>query len=100
MLLLNDVSRVEDLRLAGGLSVTGRPAELVMTKDGKSTSLLTGHEISIEDCKQGTKRPGDDSEEDTLRSMARRRKSLGSAAREQQKCRDCDKVFKRPCDLT
>lgn len=50
----------------------------------------------------GAKRPaeGDSADEDPLRSMARRRKSAQAAAKEVQQCRECDKVFKRPCDLT
>ncbi|KAL8722606.1 MAG: hypothetical protein Q9225_000912 [Loekoesia sp. 1 TL-2023] len=32
--------------------------------------------------------------------MARRRKSAQAAVKEVQQCQDCDKVFKRPCDLT
>lgn len=49
----------------------------------------------------GAKRAADeDSDEDPLRSMARRRKNAQAAAKEAQQCRECDKVFKRPCDLT
>jgi len=39
-------------------------------------------------------------EEDVLRSMARRRKSAQAAVKDAQKCSECSKVFKRPCDLT
>ena len=96
-----NVTSDERLGLVGGLSQTGRPAELVKIKDGRSISLRTGEEVSPDDFKHGTKRAVDDeSEEDALRSMARRRKSAGPAVKEQQRCRDCSKVFKRPCDLT
>ena len=39
-------------------------------------------------------------DDDALRSMARRRKSAQAPAKQVQQCRDCDKIFKRPCDLT
>ena len=91
----------ERLDLVGGLSQTGKQAELVRIKDGKSISLRTGEEISIDDYKSGSKRAIDaPSEEDALRSMARRKKSAGSSAREEHRCRECHKIFKRPCDLT
>ena len=64
-------------------------------------SLRTGQEVTAEELKQGTKRAmafaGD---EDAERSMARRRKSAGLAERQEQRCSECDKTFKRPCDLT
>lgn len=41
-----------------------------------------------------------ESEDDIMRSMARRRKSAQTVVKEVQRCSDCDKVFKRPCDLT
>ena len=89
----------------GGLSQTGQPAELVRTKEGKSISLCTGDVISTEDShadyRHGLKRPvSEDSDDDAMRSMARRRKSTLPAVKEVQKCRECGKVFKRPCDLT
>ena len=91
----------ERLNLVGGLGQTGVPAELVRTTNGKSVSLRTGEEVSLEDYKQGTKRlPSQISDEDTLRSMARRKKSAGAAIREEHRCRECSKTFKRPCDLT
>ena len=93
--------RAENVSLVGGLSQTGRPAELVRSKNGRTISLLTGEEVDQEDYKQGTKRSIDsESSEDLLRSMARRRKSAGAVAKEDQKCAECNKVFKRPCDLT
>ena len=95
------MSSDERLDLIGGLSQTGKQAELVRIKDGKSISLRTGEEISIDDYKSGSKRAIDGpSEEDALRSMARRKKSAGSNAREEHRCRECHKIFKRPCDLT
>ena len=91
----------ERLNLVGGLSQTGAFAELVRTKDGKNISLRTGEEVSMEDYKLGSKRPVMETpDEDALRSMARRKKSAGAAAREEHRCRECSKIFKRPCDLT
>lgn len=82
----------------GGLSQNGRPAELVRVKKGQSISLRTG---SVVDNLAGAKRLAeDDSDEDPERSMARRRKSAQTAVKEAQQCQECDKVFKRPCDLT
>ena len=94
------IFRGERLNLVGGLSQTGVPAELVRTKDGKTLSLRTGQEVSIDDFKPGSKRAMEAiSDEDALRSMARRKKSA-SHVKEEHHCRECDKVFKRPCDLT
>ena len=101
MLHILNANRGERLALIGGLSQTGRAAELVRIKDGKSISLRTGEEVSPEDYKHGLKRSIDDeAEDDVLRSMARRRKSAGPVVKEEQKCIECNKVFKRPCDLT
>ncbi|KAL8860136.1 MAG: hypothetical protein Q9178_003400 [Gyalolechia marmorata] len=97
----DDVAMDERLALHGGLSQTGQPAELVRIKNGQSVSLRTGSAIDPSSTSGGAKQPMDDeSDDDPLRSMARRRKSAQAAVKEVQKCRDCDKVFKRPCDLT
>ncbi|CAF9922509.1 MAG: hypothetical protein GOMPHAMPRED_002587 [Gomphillus americanus] len=86
------------ITLVGGLSQTGRPAELVRTVDGKSVSLRTGDEVNMEEYKTGIKRSFDEDYEDDLeRSMARRKKN---AVRIDQLCKECGKAFKRPCDLT
>jgi len=65
-------------------------------------SLISGYAVSDDECASpSTKRPiEDEDEEDVLRSMARRKKSLGPAIKEVQMCSDCGKTFKRPCDLT
>ncbi|EIT79774.1 putative C2H2 transcription factor [Aspergillus flavus] len=88
------------LTLEGGMSETGRPAELVMHKDGKSISLQTGkpydehaiptfkRTLSVETVDEGVER-----------SMARRKKNAPPMDIN-QKCQFCDKVLKRPCDLT
>lgn len=91
----------EGLNLVGGLAQTGTPAELVRTTNGKSISLRTGEEVSMDDYKPGSKRSVDEmSDEDALRSMARRKKVAGVAVKEEHRCKECDKIFKRPCDLT
>ena len=93
-----DNNRNSKITLVGGLSQTGRPAELVRTVDGKSVSLRTGDEVNMEEYKTGIKRSFDEDYEDDLeRSMARRKKN---AVRIDQLCKECGKAFKRPCDLT
>ena len=90
----------ERLRLEGGLSQTGRPAEIVRIKDGKSISLRTGkviHEGSPQSLKRSMSEESDD---EMVRSMARRRKSALPVVKDVQKCSECEKTFKRPCDLT
>ncbi|MCJ1479706.1 copper-binding transcription factor [Lambiella insularis] len=98
-------SSEERLQLVGGLGQTGRVAELVRTKDGRSISLRTGTEVSLELTSSADqyslKRPlSEESDEDIVRSMARRRKSTQPSVKDAQKCNDCSKFFKRPCDLT
>ncbi|MCJ1246204.1 copper-binding transcription factor [Trapelia coarctata] len=96
----------ERLELVGGLGQTGRVAELVRTtNDGRAVSLRTGERFSAEEMsaryQPGMKRSvSEESDEDVLRSMARRRKSAQPTVKDVQKCSDCSKVFKRPCDLT
>ncbi|KAL8952961.1 MAG: hypothetical protein Q9222_001180 [Ikaeria aurantiellina] len=90
-----DVTPGERLGLHGGISQTGRPVELVRIKNGQNISLRTGSALDpVSNIADG------ESDNDPLRSMARRRKTAQAAAKEAQKCRDCEKVFKRPCDLT
>lgn len=92
--------RDERLALHGGLGQNGRPVELVRIKNGQSISLRTGSIVNSSSGSAGAKRSADeDSDEDPLRSMARRRKAA-QAVKEAQQCQECDKVFKRPCDLT
>ncbi|KAL8842738.1 MAG: hypothetical protein Q9170_000394 [Blastenia crenularia] len=97
----DDVDADERVTLHGGLSETGEPAELVRIKNGQTISLRNGSVVDPTSSSMTAKRSADeDSDEDPLRSMARRRKSAQTAVKEVQQCRDCDKVFKRPCDLT
>ncbi|MCJ1449835.1 copper-binding transcription factor [Mycoblastus sanguinarius] len=87
----------ERLSLYGGLGQTGRPAELVRTKDGQMISLRTGDVINP-DASPGS--GSDGTEDDLLHSMARRKKSDQASVKQLQRCSECDKEFKRPCDLT
>ncbi|KAI4261888.1 MAG: hypothetical protein L6R42_002924 [Xanthoria sp. 1 TBL-2021] len=97
----DDVAMDERLGLHGGLSQNGQPAELVRIKNGQSISLLTGSAMDPSGSSGGEKHTLDkEFDDDTLRSMARRRKSAQAAVKQVQQCRDCDKIFKRPCDLT
>ncbi|KAL8986997.1 MAG: hypothetical protein Q9177_003761, partial [Variospora cf. flavescens] len=97
----DEVDAGERLALHGGLSQNGRPAELVRVKNGQSISLRTGSVVDQTSSSAGAKRLAeDDSDEDPERSMARRRKSAQTAVKEAPHCQECDKVFKRPCDLT
>ncbi|KAL2071260.1 hypothetical protein VTL71DRAFT_12495 [Oculimacula yallundae] len=98
---------VGDVRLYGGLTKNGKPAELVRIKDGKATSLATGLPIGIgegsEDALWFRRSLSEEAEEDEsiLRVMSRR-KTPTAAELMPKRCREpgCDKEFKRPCDLT
>ncbi|KAL8993850.1 MAG: hypothetical protein Q9169_006038 [Polycauliona sp. 2 TL-2023] len=92
----DDVAMDERIALHGGLSRNGQPAELVRVKNGQSISLRTGS--AVDGIEKHTL--DEESDDDPLRSMARRRKSAQAPAKQVQQCRDCDKIFKRPCDLT
>ncbi|KAI4101531.1 MAG: hypothetical protein LQ339_005028 [Xanthoria mediterranea] len=97
----DDVAMDERLGLHGGLSQNGQPAELVRIKNGQNISLRTGLAMGPSSSSGGEKHTLDEEfDDDPLRSMARRRKSAQAAVKQVQKCRDCDKIFKRPCDLT
>ncbi|KAK4697618.1 hypothetical protein P7C71_g502, partial [Lecanoromycetidae sp. Uapishka_2] len=81
--------------LRGGLGETGHPAGLVRIRDGQATSLRTGQIVPADAYRRSS------SEDDDLElSMARRKKSEMAAAKHSQRCSECDKEFKRPCDLT
>lgn len=91
------------LTLEGGISKTGQPAELVMHREGKAISLRTGLPFSessvfkVPSIKRTLSNSSD--KEGVERSMARRKKDAPPMDIN-QKCSSCDKVFKRPCDLT
>ncbi|KAJ5780675.1 Zinc finger C2H2 [Penicillium paradoxum] len=93
--------RLETATLEGGLSKNGKPAELVVMQDGKPISLATGkpYEADVAGATKRTITLDDAVDEGVERSMARRKKDA-PPMNINQKCSDCDKVFKRPCDLT
>jgi len=105
-------TRSEEVKLYGGITKNGRPAELVrVKKDGTAVSLATGKSIkmeSIEDDEKGgvmMKRSlseQEDDDESVMRSMARRKRSTSAAELAPKKCHEpgCTKEFKRSCDLT
>lgn len=103
----NTPRRTDEVKLYGGLTKNGRPAELVrVKKNGKAISIMTGQPINLdEDTKVHFKRSLSEEAEDDeaiLRSMARRKRSASAAELAPKRCREpgCDKEFKRPCDLT
>lgn len=103
----NLIHRTDEVRLHGGLTKNGRPAELVrVKKNGKAISIMTGEPVDLdEDTKVQFKRSlSEEAEEDEsiFRSMARRKRSASAAELAPKRCREpgCDKEFKRPCDLT
>ena len=96
--LLTHISNSK-ISLEGGVGQTGRPAELVRTSNGRSFSLRTGEEVDFHNLNdEAMISDNHETDEDILLSMARRRKA--AAEKTAQRCRECDKEFKRPCDLT
>ncbi|OTB08806.1 hypothetical protein M426DRAFT_38067, partial [Hypoxylon sp. CI-4A] len=106
----NPICRTDEVKLVGGISITGRPAELVrVKKNGKAISIATGQ--PIEDMEEDVKGPirfkrsmseQAEDEEEIMRSMARRKKNATPEELAPKKCNHhgCNKEFKRPCDLT
>lgn len=96
-------ANVPSATLEGGLAQTGKPLELVVVQDGKSISMRTGLPFDPEQSTPITfKRAisfNEHVDEGVQRSMARRKKNAPPMDIN-QKCAHCDKVFKRPCDLT
>lgn len=87
-LVLTLHSRGEKIALRGGLGEDGKPAELVRERDGSVVAIDEGHYADEEMF-----------DTDVLRSMARKRKcDIGKV--EYHACRECGKVYTRPCDLT
>ncbi|KAL4730565.1 copper-binding transcription factor [Fusarium chlamydosporum] len=103
----NTPRRSDEIKLIGGLSENGRPAELVrVRKDGTYISLETGKPVETDDdtpikMKRSLSQQLED-EEEIQRSMARRKKNASPEELAPKKCREpgCNKEFKRPCDLT
>ena len=95
LLMSNSKSK---LSLEGGIGRTGQPAQLVRTTNERSISMLDGEEVDLDVLREEARRSGaGELDEDTLLSMARRRKN---AEKIMHRCSECDKEFKRPCDLT
>ena len=93
------ISSDERLVLHGGINQNGRPAELARSKDGKLISLRTGEPIDMDAESPIRKSFATQEERDEYElSMARRRKNAPEKV--SQRCSECDKEFKRPCDLT
>ena len=83
--------RGEKLRLQGGISRNGKPAELVREKDGKMIPI-DADEVMMSP-------PVEAGDDDAERTMARKRKcDIGKI--EWRACRECGKEFTRSCDLT
>ncbi|KAI1455689.1 hypothetical protein F4805DRAFT_435208 [Annulohypoxylon moriforme] len=106
-----EVDPTDEVKLMGGLTTNGRPAELVrVKKNGKAFSMATGK--PVEDLEEDeTKGPirfkrsmseQAEDEEEIMRSMARRKKNASPEELAPKKCNHpgCNKEFKRPCDLT
>ncbi|KAI1962897.1 hypothetical protein LOZ58_002521 [Ophidiomyces ophidiicola] len=98
-----DYSSSEELVLEGGLSKTGRPAELVRKKKGAAAISLKTREQYVE---PKTSMPAmkrslsvESVDDSVVRSMARRKKNE-PPLNINKKCNHCDKIFRRPCDLT
>ena len=103
------LSSSDEIKLHGGITINGRPAELVrVKKDGKAFSIATGERVELdEDTKASLRVKRSASEEledqeEIMRSMARRKKNAPPEEYAPKKCGvpGCNKEFKRPCDLT
>ncbi|KAI1143469.1 hypothetical protein F5Y05DRAFT_421057 [Hypoxylon sp. FL0543] len=106
-----DVDPTDEIKLVGGLTTNGRPAELVrVKKNGKAISIATGKPVDDLDeeelkgpirFKRSMSEQAED-EEEIMRSMARRKKNASPEELAPKKCTHpgCNKEFKRPCDLT
>jgi hypothetical protein len=91
--------REDEVTLEGGLSQTGRPAELVRWKDGEGVSLRTNERYEAQPVIK-RQRSNESIDDDAERSMARRKKNAEPRIVE-LRCSDpsCDKIFNRKCDL-
>ncbi len=91
--------RDDEVTLEGGLSETGRPAELVRWKNGQGVSLRTNERYEAQPIIK-RQRSNDSLDDDAERSMARRKKNAEPRITE-LRCSDrtCDKIFNRKCDL-
>jgi len=103
-----EVDSSDVIKLHGGLSVNGLPAELVrVTKDGKAFSLATGDSVELhEEIKAPVSIPARstsqelEDEIEIMRALAWRKKNPAPNARRKCNFPGCNKQFLRPCDLT
>lgn len=104
-----DFHSSDEIKLHGGITVNGRPAELVrIGRDGRAVSVATGLPVELEEdvkdsirIKRSASQELED-EEEIMRSMARRKKNAPPEEYAPKMCSvpGCTKEFKRPCDLT
>ncbi|KAI9740339.1 MAG: copper-binding transcription factor [Cirrosporium novae-zelandiae] len=94
----------EKLTLQGGLHDTGKPAQLVRVRtDGKQIPL--GNPKDFENIAGPSSSPMKRTfsevsmDENVMQSMARRKKGVDPKSL-RQTCKECNKEFDRPCDLT
>lgn len=96
--------RSDEVKLHGGLSQNGRPAELVRMKNGQAISITTGRPVEDTEMDESgaIKHYISDDDESAARSMARRKRSVSASELAPKRCCEvgCMKEFKRPCDLT
>jgi hypothetical protein len=97
--LISPHHRDDEVTLEGGLSETGRPAELVRWKNGEGVSLRTNQRYEAQPLIK-RQRSSESLNDDAERSMARRKKNAEPRTTE-LRCSDrsCDKIFNRKCDL-
>lgn len=108
VLMLTSVSH-DRVTLEGGLAQNGRPAELVVHKDGQVISLQTGKPFDGKpndgffgnggNVGNGGNAGPSAQKQPAKRSMARRKKGE-PPMKLNIPCPDCDETFDRPCDLT
>lgn len=99
ILLISHHHRDDEVTLEGGLSQTGRPAELVRWKNGEGISLRDNQPYEAQPLIK-RQRSNASFDDDAERSMARRKKNAEPRITE-LRCSDrsCDKIFNRKCDL-
>ncbi|EPE07858.1 zinc finger transcription factor ace1 [Ophiostoma piceae UAMH 11346] len=106
---LTNLLSSDEIKLHGGITVNGRPAELVrVSADGRAVSIATGLPVELEeDAKDAIRMKRSatqelEDEEEIMRSMARRKKNAPPEEYAPKMCSvpGCTKEFKRPCDLT
>jgi hypothetical protein len=99
MMSISRKRRDDEVTLEGGISETGRPAELVRWKNGEGTSLRTNERYEPQPLIK-RQRSNESLDGDAERSMARRKKNAEPRVTE-MRCSDrsCDKIFNRKCDL-